>query len=183
MTDVKLAVNKEEIFRKRAQLLARPLVVEELSKNFIEVLLFDLGEEKYALETYYIREVYPFKDFTKLPSVAPYVLGIINVRRKIIPLIDLKIFFSISASQRNASENKIIIIEGEKMELALLSDGSLSIQKIPLDGVQTSLPMLTGIRAEFLRAVTTDRIAILDGKKLLAYKEFMMDESTRQRDE
>ena len=53
------------------------------------------------------------------------------------------------------------------MEFGILADAVTGIRKISLDIIQPVLPTLTGIRAEYLKGVTDERVVILDAKKIL----------------
>jgi len=54
------------------------------------------------------------------------------------------------------------------MEFGILVDAILSIRLIPVREIQPSLPTLTGIRAEYLRGVTSDRLVVLNVAKILS---------------
>src|SRR3989304_41282 len=70
---------KTKILKARAEALAkRP--EEARAGEFIEVAEVQVGQEQYGIETRYVREVYPLKDYTPLPGVPRFVLGLINVR-------------------------------------------------------------------------------------------------------
>jgi len=82
-----------QILRDRAQVLARPPEQAAAADTLFELLEFRLAQERYAVETRYVREVYPLKDLTPLPCTPPFVLGVVNVRGHILPVLDLKKFF------------------------------------------------------------------------------------------
>lgn len=167
---------KKEILKARAEKLAKPLKDNRTSKQFIEVIVFMLANETYALEAEYIREVYPLKDYTSLPGAPPFVFGLINVRRKILPLIDLKTFFDLPAS-KDLSKEKIIILADCVLEFGILTEEVLGVRNLTLDEIQSSLPSLTGVRQEFLKGVTSDRLVVLDGNKLLTDKQLIVNET------
>jgi purine-binding chemotaxis protein CheW len=56
----------------------------------------------------------------------------------------------------------------------ILSDAILGVRSIPLDSIQPSLPTLTGIRAAYLKGVTSDRLVILDAGALLADRKLIV---------
>jgi len=62
------------ILRARARALARPRERTPVAEASLELLEFRLAQECYALETRYVREVYPLKDLTPLPCTPPFVL-------------------------------------------------------------------------------------------------------------
>lgn len=165
---------KNKILRARAKMLA----IEPERKIFeerLEVVEFLLAHEKYAVETAYVREVYPLKEFTPIPCAPPFVLGIINVRGQILSVIDVKKFFDLP--EKGLTDlNKIVILSSETMEFGILADVIVGVRSIPASEMQTSLPTLTGIREEYLKGVTKELITILDAAKLLSDKNIIVHE-------
>lgn len=157
---------KKKILKARARTLAREPEPEEAAEEYLEVAEFLLAYETYAIETAYIREVYPLKELTPLPCTPPFVLGIINVRGQILSVIDIKKFFDLP-EKGLADLNMVIILHGDGMEFGIMADKILGVKSIPLSAIQPSLPTLTDIRAEYLRGVTEERGIILDAKKIL----------------
>ena len=167
-------MNKEDILKERAKILSKPKQQETIKSDFLEILVFKIANEKYGIETKYAKEVYPLKDYTPLPGTPLYIFGLINVRRKILAVINLKSFFGLAETKNENS--KVIILKGGEKEFGLLTDGFEGIQKISISKVQTSLPTLTGIRQELFKGVTLDKIIIIDGKKLFSSQEIIVDE-------
>jgi purine-binding chemotaxis protein CheW len=152
--------------KKRACLLAREIQQVDASMEFLDVVEFRMATETYGLESAFVREVYPFKDFTPLPGVPPFVLGIINVRGQILSIIDLKKFFDLPENGLGQL-NKLIILRDGAMEFGVLADEILGARAIPLMTVQAAPPTISGIGAEYLRGVTAEQLIILDAQKIL----------------
>src|SRR5882757_6351764 len=85
----------ERILRARAQVLARPPSSAPVPSTMLELLEFRVASERYALETRHVQGVYPLRELTPLPCTPPFVLGIVNVRGRILPVLDLKKFFEL----------------------------------------------------------------------------------------
>jgi purine-binding chemotaxis protein CheW len=164
-----------QILRARARALARPPAPVPAEETSLDVLEFRLAQERYALETRYVREVYPLKDLTPLPCTPPFVLGIVNVRGRILPVLDLKKLFDLP-EQGVTDLHRIILIEGNGMECGLLADATVGVRSIPLDSLQPSLPAFTGIRSAFLKGVTAERLVVLDVARILADPKIIVDE-------
>lgn len=166
---------KKRILHARAQALAREPVREDAAPEALEVVEFLLAYETYGIESSYVREVYPLKELTPLPGTPPFVLGLINVRGQILSVIDLKKFFDLP--ERGLTDlNRVIFIRDNHMEFGLLADTILGMRAVPLTDLQPSLPTLTGIREEYLRGITGERVVILDAKKLLSDKKIVVHE-------
>jgi purine-binding chemotaxis protein CheW len=158
---------KKMILKERARNLAREEKADDRREERLEVVEFLLASERYAVESSWVREVYPLKDLTPLPGTPPFVSGIINVRGQIVSVVDLKKFFDLPA-KGIANLDKVLIITDGRMEFGLLADGVAGVRGMALREIQPALPTLTGVRAEYLRGVTADRLVVLDAGKLLA---------------
>ncbi len=154
------------ILRQRAAALARPIAAAE-SVARVDALEFRIGAEKFAVETAFVREVYPLKEITSLPGTPDFILGAMNVRGQVVAVNDLGKWFGLPESERTARSKVIILRDGE-MECGFLADDILGTRSITQNEMEVSLPTLTGIRAEYLKGVTRDRIALLDGGKVLS---------------
>jgi purine-binding chemotaxis protein CheW len=152
--------------KSRARLLAREVQQTDTNQEFLEIVAFQLASETYGIESVYVREVYPLKDFTPLPGLPPFVLGIVNVRGQILSVIDLKIFFNLPTNGLGQL-NKLIILRGGQMEFGILADDILGALSIPLAAIQPAPPTASGIGAEYLRGVTIERLILLDAEKIL----------------
>ena len=158
---------KSKMLKERARSLAKePKGIEE-DESHLEVVEFMLAHERYALELTHIREVYPLKELTPLPGTPDFVLGIINIRGQILSIVDIKRFFDLP-EKGLTNLNQVIILQSEEMEFGILADEILGTKSIPANTIQDSLPTLTGIRAEYLKGVTGDRVVILDGEKIVS---------------
>lgn len=174
----KEASSKEEreiILKERARIIA--LAESDKGSNSIrrEVVVFALEKENYAIEATYVKEVYPLIDVTILPCVPPWVYGVINVRRKIYSVIDLKNLFGLEQNQEN-SEMKVIILEEGNMSFGILTDEIYGVKSIDLDSLQSQLPTQTHKSKEYFKGITKDRVIVLNGDKLLHSESLVVDE-------
>ena len=161
------ALDAKQILRARAEMLARPREHAPAAGSLLELLEFRLAQERYAVETRYVREVHPLKDLTPLPFTPPFVLGIVYVRGEILPVLDLKRFFELP-EQGLTDLHRIILVRGHDLELGLLADEIVGVRSIPVESLQLSLPTLTGIRSDYLKGVTAERLVVLDLARILA---------------
>jgi purine-binding chemotaxis protein CheW len=162
------------------ELRAEKLAVKESEKKHrekIDLVEFRLADERYGVECRYVREVYPLKTLTPIPGTPDFVRGIVSVRGEIISVVDLKKFFQMP--QRGLSDlTRVIILSGNdrgsKMEFGILAEEVMGTVSMELHGLQTPLPTLTGIRADYLKGISSDRLAVLDAPKLLFDKKIIV---------
>jgi len=169
---------KKAILKERAIELAQQKSSKETIDSSIEVVLFVLSKEQYALELNYIREVYPLKELTALPCTPSFVSGIINVRSQIVSIIDLKKFFDLPDHEIDSNQ-RVIILHSKQMEFGILADEILGVSSIPLKDIQMSMLTLQGIGSEYIKGVTEDRKVILDAEKILTDSKIIVHEDLK----
>jgi purine-binding chemotaxis protein CheW len=157
---------RRAIFKARARVLARAQGKAVDERGFLEIIRFRMASETYGVESAFVREVYPLKDFTPLPGVPPFVVGIVNVRGQILSVVDLKKFFNLP-DKGLGDLNKVIILRDDRMEFGILADAVLGVGQISLDAIRPLPLTVSEIGAEYMRGVTADRVIILDAEKIL----------------
>ncbi|MBI3110455.1 MAG: purine-binding chemotaxis protein CheW [Ignavibacteriales bacterium] len=164
-----------EILRARATELAQEPKADVPEEGSLEIAEFLLANERYGIETAFVREVYPLRELTPLPGTPAFVLGIINVRGRILSVLDLKKFFGLP--EKGLTDlNKVIVARSPAMEIGILADTILGVKKIRRESIQPPLPTLVGIREQYLRGITSDHGIILDAGKLLSDKNLVVHE-------
>jgi purine-binding chemotaxis protein CheW len=161
------------ILRSRAEELARPLQTEARGTRLVEILEFTLGHERYAFRTSFVREVFSLAEITPLPGLPSYVLGVVNVRGRILSVMDIRRLLEFG-NVGLTNLNKAIILHHADMELAVLADEVAGVYAVDADEGQRTLPTLSGNREEYLEGVTKDRVVVLDAEKLLASKDLLV---------
>jgi purine-binding chemotaxis protein CheW len=174
MTEMKQRdINK--ILKQRAIELSEVTAGEAVDHDTIEIVEFVLSYEKYGIESRYVDEVYPMKDYTSVPGTPPFVLGIINLRGTILSVIDIRKFFDLPVKGLS-NLNRVIVVRTPMMELGIISDFILGVRRIPKRTIQSSLPTLTGIRAKYLHGLTEEGLVILDVDKIVTDPEIVVND-------
>ncbi len=153
------------ILQARARAAAAPPALPDAEER-LEVLGFSLAGETYGVETRHVREVCQLKALTVVPCTPAFVAGVMNLRGRVIAVIDLRKLFDLPA--RGLTEfNQVVVLAGGDDVLGLLADSIDGVRPVPTAALQEGLPTLTGIRGRFLRGVTGQMLAVLDGGRLL----------------
>jgi purine-binding chemotaxis protein CheW len=164
---------KQKILKARARELA--IEKKAVSEDFLEIVKFRLAYEDYGIETAFIYEVYPLKEFTPLPCVPSFVFGLINVRGQILSVVDLKKFFNLP-EKGLGDLNKVIILKNDNMEFGILADVIIGTQRIFHRDIQQVPVSITGIGADYLKGVANDGTIILDAVAILGDKRMIVNE-------
>lgn len=172
-----MADNKhiKTVLKKRADLLKIAEKKTEISGKQIDGLGFLLSEERYAIDSTYVSEVVPLKDLTPLPCTPAFVIGIINVRGKILSVIDLKEFFNL-ATKGISNLNRVIVVKHNDIELGILADEISGNTIINIDQLQTNVSTISEANKNFIIGVTVDRLIVLDVRELLLSDRIIIDE-------
>jgi purine-binding chemotaxis protein CheW len=166
---------RRSILKERARALALETGPAAAVKDFIDVIEFRLASEAYAIEYSFVREVHPLRDFTPLPGTPPFVLGIVNLRGKIISVVDLRVFFNLPA--RGLGDlNKVIVVRDDGMEFGILADEVTGVRTIPRIGIQPPIPTLTGIGVEYLMGITVEGLIVLDATRILGDERIIVEQ-------
>jgi len=169
---------KKEIrikLKNRAIAMAQEPEQKRAASAAIGVILFTLAAETYGIESAFVREVYPLRDFTALPGVPPYIFGIINVRGQILPVVDLKKFFNLP-EKGLGDLNRVIILYNDQMEFGILADVVNGTKDIEPEDIVTVPATVTGIGEEYLKGVTKERLIVLNAARLLSDKNIVVND-------
>ncbi len=166
---------RDRILRERAEVLATVTGDDRFAGERFDVLEFLMANEKYAVESRYVGEVYALKDLSPLPCTPAFVLGIINVRGQILSVIDLRGVFELPENLGDEF-SKVIILRTAEMEVGIRVDTILGVRSISETEIHPSPATLTGVRAEHLKGVTSSSVALLDVPTILSDKRIIVHE-------
>ena len=151
-------------------------------ESIMEVVVFNLAAERYAVESTCVREVYPLTELTPLPCTPPFVMGIMNVRGDILAVIDLQVFLGLPAGSP-VQRDHVIIVESADSIFGILTDASTEAASYPLRTLENSQPAMPGIRGFVVQDETGTRVSLLDipgissDKRLLVHEHVIESES------
>ncbi len=131
-----------------------------------QYLTFRLGEEVFALDITKVREVLDFTTVTRVPRTPAFMRGVINLRGTVVPVVDLRLKFGMTMTERTVNTCVIIAevtVDGETTLLGALAD---SVQEVLDLGADTILPpprIGTKLKTEFIRGMgrQNDRFVII----------------------
>jgi purine-binding chemotaxis protein CheW len=170
-----IGMTRQQILERRALRLAEPPPAAAPRQGLLDIVEFRVGAERYAIETSFVREVFRGKALTSVPGAPDFVVGIINVRGRIISVVDIRGFFGLPG-RKDAEDVQVLILQSEAMEFALLADEIAGVDRISSTDLQATLPTLSGVRSEYLKGITADRLTVLDAGKMLADPALVVDE-------
>lgn len=135
-------------------------------------LTFSLGQEIYGIEISYVTEIIGIQAIIKIPELPEYVKGIINLRGKIIPVIDVRLRFRKEPRDYN-DRTCIIVIEIKNISVGLIVDSVAEVLRIP-DSEIVDPPQLNKGCNRYIKSigkVGNEVKLILDCEKLMSEEE------------
>ena len=148
--------------------------MEELARTMREgpqgagkYLAFWLGKEEFAVPVGRIREIIPWQDITPVPQAAPYVLGVINLRGKVVPVMDLRLRLGMAGQQRGVRACIVVMQPDAKRTrspIGVVVDGVSEVLQIQASEMEDTAALASG----WMRQGYVNQIAKCKGKvKLL----------------
>lgn len=139
-----------------------------------QYLTFKVGSEIYGLRLKQAKEIIKPPKVTNVPNTEEYILGVINLRGQVIPVIDLKNKLGLKEDDTKdlskAKNKKIVVINIKDMLIGLYVDGVNEVMNLAVEDIEGVADNNTGIRDEYIKGVSTfsdSLIIVLDINNLL----------------
>ncbi len=143
------------------------------SSDILQLVSFIIGNEEYAVDIFYVKEINRLSQITKVPNAPDFIEGVINLRGRIIPVIDLRIKIGLPKKEYD-KDSRIVVIENENSLVGFLVDSVKEVIRIPKQILEEPPEIVTSSKTEFIGSVgkLEDRLLILiDLKKILSKSE------------
>ncbi len=149
-------------------------------KNVIEgtFLTFALSNEEYGIEILRVREIIGLMDITTVPQTPDYMKGVINLRGKVIPVIDLRLKFSMQ-EEIHTQETCVIVVEVNNTSIGIIVDSVSEVLDIKSGKIEETPSFGQGIDTNFIMGlgkVKEQIIILLDIESVLSSNELEMVE-------
>ena len=143
-------------------------------------LTFSLGGEKYGIEILAVREINGMMDITPIPETPQFVKGVINLRGKIIPVIDLRLKFQME--ERDYDERTCIIVvqvnySNKPIQIGVIVDSVREVSSISQEDIEPPPSMGLSLKTSYITGMAKskeDVKILLDIDQVLSEDEFQM---------
>lgn len=147
--------------------------VEEQNKSageLLQLVSFTIGNEEFGVDILYVQEINRMIQVTKVPNAPNFVEGVINLRGRVIPVIDLRT--KMGMPKKEADNNtRIVVIEISGKTVGFIVDAVKEVLRIPSSITEPPPQIVAGINSEYIKSVgkLEDRLLILiDLEKILS---------------
>lgn len=138
--------------------------------ELLQLVTFSIGEEEFGVDILKVQEIIRTMEITKVPRAPAFVEGVINLRGKVIPIIDLRRRFNL-APKRHDKNTRIIDCVINNILVGFVVDAVAEVLRIPSNTIEPPPPVVAGIGSDYISGVgqLKDRLLImLDLDKLLS---------------
>jgi len=128
----------------------------------LQLVTFGLGEEEFAVDILKVQEINRMMSLTRVPSSPPEVEGVINLRGKIIPVVDLRRRFALPPAARSP-QSRIVVVEVHGRVIGFVVDRVSEVLRISRSIVEPAPSMVCSVDSDFIEGVgkLEDRLLIL----------------------
>jgi purine-binding chemotaxis protein CheW len=138
-----------------------------------QVVVFALGNERYGLEISAVYEIIRPQQVTAVPQSPASVEGVINLRGRIIPVVDLRARFGLPGAVA-APSSRVVVCDANGLRVGLKVDGVSEVLMVPEDAVEPTPDIAVGSDTEYVRGVAklaAQMVILLDLARLFAASE------------
>jgi purine-binding chemotaxis protein CheW len=121
-----------------------------------QYLSFKLGEEVFALDISKVREVLDFTTVTKVPRTPDFMRGVINLRGSVVPVVDLRLKFGMSKTEKTVNTCIIITevtVDDETAVLGALADSVQEVMDLEPEHIEPAPKIGTRLKTEFIKGM------------------------------
>ena len=158
-------------------------MVQEVVKAEKQLVLFSLAREVYGIDVSDVREIIRMQPVTKVPKAAFFIEGIINLRGRVIPVVNIRKRFDIEEAEQTA-ESRIVVVDIEGSTIGIMVDAVTEVIRVATDAIQAPSDIVAARDTGYLKGIVRvdkQMVVLLDLSKLFLESE--MDSEVNHNDQ
>jgi len=146
------------------------MATTQVGEEVLQLVSFTIGDEEFGVDILRVQEIIRMMQVTRVPNMPPYVEGVINLRGKVIPVVDLRARLGMEKKDHDQSTRTVVMELGGKV-IGFVVDAVSEVLR--LDKSQTEPPpsIVGGANGDYIKAIgrLEDRLlTLLDLEKVVA---------------
>jgi len=149
------------------------IVNKNENDEILQLVSFKIGSEEFGVDILKVQEINRMLQITKVPNTPDFIEGVINLRGRVIPVIDLRVKLNMTKKEHD-KQTRIIVVELEDKTVGFLVDEVSEVLRIPKSITEAPPELVANVNSEYITAVgkLEDRLIILlDLEKALTLQE------------
>jgi len=137
--------------------------------ELLQLVSFNIGSEEFGVDILKVQEINRMVEITKVPQAPHYVEGVINLRGKVIPIIDLRKRFNLEVKEYDKNTRIVVVDIGGNI-MGMVVDSVSEVLRLPSDTIEPPPEIAAGVNSEYIKGVAKleDRLLIfLDLSKVI----------------
>jgi purine-binding chemotaxis protein CheW len=133
-----------------------------VSEDMIQLVSFNLGEEEFGVDITKVKEINRMVEITRVPNTPEFVIGVINLRGKVIPIINLRHRLGMELVDHDKN-TRIVVIEHENKTIGFIVDNVNEVLRISKNITEPPPQMSDNVDTQFITSIgkLEDRLLIL----------------------
>ena len=139
----------------------------------LQLVSFNIGTEEFGVDILKVQEINRMVEITKVPQAPHYVEGVINLRGKVIPIVDLRKRFDLELKEHDKNTRIVVVDIGGNI-MGMIVDAVSEVLRLPSSTIEPPPEIVTGINSDYIKGVAKldDRLLIfLDLSKVIDVSE------------
>jgi purine-binding chemotaxis protein CheW len=139
----------------------------ELAGDSRSVLTFDLGKEQYGVDVMLVRGVRTISRVARVPGVPDFYRGVMNMRGRIVTVMDLRYFFNIPVQDEANPPSELVIVRSNNLDVGLLAHQVNGVVSVSLSAIKPieHMPYMLGVSGD--RVVVLNVVQLFEDERLI----------------
>jgi purine-binding chemotaxis protein CheW len=158
--DAQVLKNKENVFG-------------EQTGELLQLVSFNIGSEEFGVDILKVQEINRMVEITRVPQAPHFVEGVINLRGKVIPIVDLRKRFNLEVKEYDRN-TRIVVVDISGNIMGMIVDSVSEVLRLPSNTLEPPPEIVASINSEYIKGVAKleDRLLIfLDLSKVIDINE------------
>lgn len=160
------ATGIQRILEERARRLAQA-PADHVAVKTVPLVELAVGDERFGVNLLQVEEIQPLKGLTPVPGVAAHWAGVVNLRGRLYPVLDLRPYLRLPVSGP-PDGGQIVLVSAAGLSVALWASEVVAVRQVPQDDIQPSMLDARGTARDIVAGVTADLLSVLDLEALLS---------------
>lgn len=133
-----------------------------------QLVIFALSDEDYGVDINIVQEIIRMQDITSVPKAPSFVNGVINLRGKVIPVLDLRRRFSVLKAEYT-KDSRIVVVDINGQDIGMVVDAVAEAMRIPNSSVEPPSSIVTAMDSDYLQGIAkleSQLVILLDLNKV-----------------
>lgn len=154
--------------------------IKKEQDELLQLVSFKIGDEEFGVDILSVQEINRMSQITKVPNTPEFIEGVINLRGRIVPVIDLRVKLGM-VRKDHGKDTRIVVVELKGKTMGFIVDEVNEVLRISKDITEAPPDIVGGVNSEYITSIgkLDDRLLILlDLEKILSFSEINLVETT-----